>query len=665
MTATTKLLRKRFRNVGLDRLDSDRLSRWFAFQVDQQGPERAINYLKAVGDAMLNVLLGLNVEVKWVKLTRSGWPKALQFLLDRSPEKAYPLETLLRVSKMARAIRLSEITKRQVDKVVSAATSPPGGSSEGLALLSEMINLGMTTASIPCAGLLGHASVRQPHSPKHIARCTSRHLTTQDRGMTEVVCDPPVMESLEIVMSSPQLYSLPYWKECFHPLSPRYLNEYFETWPGTEQDTNVGEIHATQEGAGKLRMYASPLSIVQCLLYPIHRWIDARRKTLVSDCTYNQLSGALWAQEELRQGKTVYSVDLTTATCRFPLEPQIEMLRVMGLDTVFLRALEWACRGTWEVGEELKPLFPDTLAWKTGQPLGIAPSMSMFSTAHNLLLLGITKRLGVPRDCFRVLGDDVVISDLLVYDEYIRIMGMCDVPISTNKSHISDQFAEFAGYMITPDLLSRSGQWRKAEMKNHLSIARELRTPLYGEVSEEMIEAEKLDLFSLGLFNPPKGQWSKFLRANTVMMYREVPYSDGALYSRKVREFYRSLFNTEINGIYPSFIADDVDEFDFVVEPIRELVALDPKRYSWLQGLIYGAEVHRVHTLSGSLWTLLTILSGQCTVHGREHTFRTVFWAVRSRLMSIFWKSISANPFNAVDYQQTRTLIEAFSKATI
>lgn len=664
MTATTKFMVKRLRNVGLNRQDSHRLSTWFAFQVKHQGPERAINFLKAVGDCMLNVLLGLSVKTAWVKTSAGGWPMALLFLIQKPEGKGYSKETLLRVSKFARAIRLTEVTKRQVDKVVSAATSPYRGTEDGLELLSQMINLGITTVKIPMGGLLGHPVVSAPRSPKHIARCTTRYLTTQSRGLVETTVDPPVLEALETVMRTPQLYNLPYWKESFHPLSPRYLNEVFETWTGTETDTNVGAIHATQEGAGKLRMYAAPLSIVQCLLYPIHKWIDRIRKTLVSDCTYNQLSGALWAQEELRQGKTVYSVDLTTATCRFPLKPQLDMLKVMGLDTVFLDALEWACTGIWDVGEELLPMFPPTMSWNTGQPLGIAPSMSMFSTAHNLLLFGISRAIGAPLGCFRVLGDDVVITDYGVYCEYLRIMSMCDVPISTNKSHISDQFAEFAGYMITPDLLIRAGQWRAAEMKNHLALSRELRTPLYGEVSKEMIEAEMLDLFSLGIYDPPKMNWSKFLRANTALKYREIPYTDGSLYSRKVREYYRSLFNTSINGVYPDFIADEIDEIDFIWKPIEDLILSDPVRYSWLSSHKIGLGMHAKNSIFGAAWTLLMVLASQLTVHGREHVFQLVYSSVRGRVMSIIWKSQEANPFDNADYQHTKALVAALKAAT-
>lgn len=564
----SKFIRRRVRNLGISASHSRRMGSWFEYQVKNQGQERACSYFKRVGDAILNSLFGTPQRPAWVA-TKHRYPKQISFLRD------YPKEVQIRLAKFARAIRFDKVLPSQVEKVVKGATDPYLGTEVGSALLSSLIQRGITT----CSSLLFGKVVPQPKKPRHIARCRTRFLTSQEKGTTGQVGEPPILESLEIVMRVKELYSLPYWMESFYPLSPSYLDMYFETWQGTEGGICVGEIHASQEGGGKLRMYASPLSIIQCLLYPIHQWIDVRRKTVLTDCTYNQLAGALWAQEQLSLGKTVYSVDLSTATCRFPLEPQLEMLESIGLDPVFINAIRFVSRGEWAVGSELQPQFPDTIRWSVGQPLGIAPSMSMFSLAHNMLLRGICVAVAAPLDSFRVLGDDVVINNMKVFDLYVSVMEKAGVPISWNKSHQSALFAEFAGCAITPDLIMRPGQWREAGLNNHLSLALELRTPLYGEVPRRALMVEKLYLFGLGLYDPPSHEWSKYLRWNTNFVYREWGSISGALYEDSIRKLYRRLFNTEINGVYPEFVRSDLDLFDEVFHDLAAAMseATEPK----------------------------------------------------------------------------------------
>lgn len=383
----SKFIRKRAKNIGLSFQDSKKIGSWFNFQVRHQGIVQALDYLKAVGDAIVSFHSGSTVRTPWVRL-KHRYPLQVWYL------RKYPVDVQLRLSKFARAIRLEEIIPRQVDKVVTGAIGPYGGTVEGRADLSSLVRLGVNTTHLRTSDFGG-----QPMGPKHIARVFARTLTSQTKGHTITRTEPPVVESFKIVSQVPALFQLPYWTESFYPLSRNYALAYMESIPMTGDTQTVGIIHASQEGGGKLRMYAAPHSIVQCLLLPIHHWIVKRRACLSTDCTNNQLSGALWAREILSKGGTIWSVDLRTATCRTPLEPQLFMLEYLGLEPVYINALKWACTGLWSVGDELEGTgFPETMSWAVGQPLGIAPSMSMFSTFHNLLLRGLCARHFIPYD---------------------------------------------------------------------------------------------------------------------------------------------------------------------------------------------------------------------------------------------------------------------------
>jgi hypothetical protein len=190
----------------------------------------------------------------------------------------------------------------------------------------------------------------------------------------------------------------------------------------------------------------------------------------------------------------------------------------MGIPQWDLDLLVKVCRGVWSVDPNLQAGgFPPTIQWRVGQPLGIAPSMSMFSTCHNLLLRGIAHAVGADLDCFRVLGDDVVISDSRVHEMYLSVLNEADIPISGNKSFNSTNYAEFAGFSITRQAMVRPGQWREASKSNHLSLCEEFGTPLQYEVPAHWLTIER---FHLWLTKPefnPRHDSVRFLKAASLM----------------------------------------------------------------------------------------------------------------------------------------------------
>jgi hypothetical protein len=610
-----RFIRKRLQNLGVSLADAGQLSGNFSYQYAHQGEVRAAAYIKGCGDTLLNYLYGTPDKAPWVR-TVDRFPVFFDAI------RGYSEEVQLRVAKFARAIRFGCVDakyQKQVDKVVLPVITPFGGDIESLHTLSSLIKAGVELSGIGRLPLKGWNDFQPPLVTKQFKKVQS--LGHQTRNVSE----PPIRESLQILADHPDL-CVEGFERVFWPITATGVRTWVDrlSRPFEDRTPYVGEIHASQEGGGKLRMFASPYTVIQCILYPIHYLISEYRKEISvkavgggTDCTHDQTAGALWAQDQLRIGRRVHSVDLSTATCRFPLYPQIELLRYLRVEESMIAALEYVCRGLWRCSADTSVAFATpSLQWEVGQPLGIAPSMSMFSLSHNMLLWGLCDKLRLnPLDSFRVLGDDVVISNDELSDEYIKILLAADIPVSTTKSHHSSKFAEFAGYSITAEHLVRPGQWRPATPVNLLALAEDLKTPLYGEVTKLYEDVQKAYLFGKGLYDPMPEDWPMFIKISTVLQVsglEQMTVLKAPLWYYHIMTVVdRQLApNTAFEWSDPSFHREVFKYLDQVLESIR---LQHPEHFddykiivdSWYRpGVFFGGGYHQM-----SMWDAATALS--------------------------------------------------------
>lgn len=500
-----RFLRRRLQNIGVPQDKATQLSENFAYQYAHQGEAGSTTYIKRCGETLIHYLYGTPDKAPWVRTVH-------RFPSFFAPVKECGEEVLLRVAKLARAIRFTTIRPEQVDKVTSAVVTPYGGTAQAVTRISDLISIGVSLYSLKTMPKMR----REAYKPKLVTRSFKKVQSTA--GPTNNVSEPPIRESFQLLADHPE-FRVEGWETVFYPIMPESCRNQVDRLvrPFEDRIPYVGEIHASQEGGGKLRMFASPYTVFQCILYPLHFYLASVRREVPTDCTHDQAEGARVAQGWLNTGRTVHSVDLSTATCRFPLEPQIKLLELLGIPEAEIRLLNYVCRGTWKCGIDVGTAFAmPSLKWEVGQPLGIAPSMSMFSLVHNLLLTGLCVGLRIdPVDSFRVLGDDVVISHDELAREYQAVLAAADIPISTSKSHVSKTYAEFAGYSITRDLMVRPGQWRPATPTNMLSLAEELKTPLYGEVHRLGELIQKTYLFGVNMYDPSPEEWPMFIKLST------------------------------------------------------------------------------------------------------------------------------------------------------
>jgi hypothetical protein len=254
-----------------------------------------------------------------------------------------------------------------------------------------------------------------------------------------------------------------------------------------ECKASVGKIGLIQEPGCKLRAVANPNAIWQAALQPLKSMILRDLKVnFPTDCTHDQESGCYAIQSWLKQGKVCYSVDLSDATNLMPLPLQIDLLRgrYKSSDSPYLdqliSAFEYASRAPWYLRTESGYRI---CHFTRGQPLGLQPSFACFALTHNVLLQGITKSLGLnPVETFRILGDDIVISDSRVHSIYRATLKNLGCQVSESKCLTSSEMAEFAGCIITKEILGHAYKWTKPTWENFISLAEE-----YGPKARQMM----------------------------------------------------------------------------------------------------------------------------------------------------------------------------------
>jgi len=223
--------------------------------------------------------------------------------------------------------------------------------------------------------------------------------------------------------------------------------------PGCEV---VGRISYIQEPSLKSRVIANPNRVLQHYLRPLGRCLYDLLRSFDTDATFDQDEGVRWVKDQLSNGKPLFGADLTAATDTLPFLDVIQALETLSPD--LSGNLEWqlfieASRSPWlhrdDKGKE------ELVAWSCGQPLGTYPSFALLGIQHNLIALRAWEdacsaghNLGLPRQCFRIVGDDIVMVDGM-RPFYLDLMRRSEVEINLSKSLASSCWMEFCGREIT------------------------------------------------------------------------------------------------------------------------------------------------------------------------------------------------------------------------
>lgn len=200
--------------------------------------------------------------------------------------------------------------------------------------------------------------------------------------------------------------------------------------------SKIRRISVIPDKEGKSRIICLLDYWSQNSLKPIHDYFLKVLRSIPSDMTYDQADLPLSTI-----GDYVQSADLTSATDRFPvLFQELVLSHFVGPD----KARAWRNILTYYPFEYQGSPY----TYGVGQPLGAYSSWAVFAFCHHVIVrIAIMRRytgsLGW-NELYRILGDDIVIFDKDVSDEYFIILERLGVEVSKSKTFTSGIFFELA-----------------------------------------------------------------------------------------------------------------------------------------------------------------------------------------------------------------------------
>jgi len=204
------------------------------------------------------------------------------------------------------------------------------------------------------------------------------------------------------------------------------------------QEEFAGHISIVFDGGCKDRNIAVPNCWTQWLFEPLHRHLANMISKCPNSTVFGQNRGADYLCRLLDSNRTVWSVDLTSATDRFPLAYQAAFLQAIGL-TPYAEAFIELSQHKWKFGD-------DVVRYGAGQPMGVQGSYPLFHLSNVNLLRSCAKLVGAAPGDFMVQGDDVIIANERLYREYRKRLEAFGVEVSDPKTLESLVVGQFAGF---------------------------------------------------------------------------------------------------------------------------------------------------------------------------------------------------------------------------
>lgn len=211
----------------------------------------------------------------------------------------------------------------------------------------------------------------------------------------------------------------------------------------------LGKLSFKEEAAGKLRIFAIADIWTQSLFKPLHDELFRFLRSLPNDGTFDQDLSFARSLEKAQLANCAYSVDLSSATDRLPIDLQVGILDFLSGKPIGKLWKDILVLRPYMIRKNKYVSDIDYVFYETGQPMGCLSSWAMLAVTHHFILQTCAFHVYGTRRWFtnyEILGDDLVIFDKEIYLEYCRLMDLLKVGVNPSKSLISDNLdaIEFA-----------------------------------------------------------------------------------------------------------------------------------------------------------------------------------------------------------------------------
>lgn len=495
---------------------------------------------------------------------------------------------------------------------------------------------GAYTGSSEIAWLESFKAFIKVNAPKlNLSKKIKPRMSTKAGPMGPIATLMAGVDTLAVAMSPS---ALTVFMKAVRALGLLKLEEQFESFIGHYLRTNdskqlvnirqlcLARLTFLSDKAGKTRIVYILNWWMQQLLLPYHDALMNWFKHQPQDATWDQSATASVVQKWTKEGRRLFSFDLTAATDRWPLWHQkLVMQQVFGQKEA----------DVWSEIMKIAPYVDKTETWVSyavGQPMGAYASWAALNVTHHMVLRYLCWVHSVnPIDAYVVLGDDMVVSHKGVASAYQALLQDLGVGISLPKS-----------------IINRPGGPSSAEFAKHIFREGVNLTPLspilLKEIYEDYDVLKVLDLLKdlgtqYGIRPVRDGNGNILVPPLVVKLLSPLMKRDGALITLLVT-----------SPIHPQQIVDEVDKLNCHPESPRYKVWKDPW-FGYPQHLILTAHGHAEYEKLTNLAASVTALQQELQLSADkplgpspgtfgsglllENPFHPFYWVMEALLESI------------------------------
>lgn len=394
-----------------------------------RGQVYALQYMKDVRLVLMSYLSGSPCRVPGVRSTKDGIPLILGPLVDNIRRGASPatLQMLTTILYSTRALS----TGRQPD--ITPIISPHSvtvADDFGKYAKSFWKELGyLPSQQVPKSLLFKRYHLTTKQGPNGQALWSSlKDLYSLPESLLESICalgGELITERIEVLFKMKPILA-----QMFPVDGTRYRKiSYFP-----DKETKVRVIAILD--------YWS-----QTVLKPLHSYLFRLLSKIHQDQTFDQGS----FKDKVKDWPVYYSVDLTAATDRFPIQVIASVLKAKLPESYVNHWINIMVGFPFDFDGK-------QICYAVGNPMGAYSSWASFAVAHHYVMYYCCRELKIQwSDApYCLLGDDIVIGSHDLGKLYLSVVKSLGVEVSALKTHISPHTLEFAkrwihkGQEITP-----------------------------------------------------------------------------------------------------------------------------------------------------------------------------------------------------------------------